>query len=110
VTEEGVSQEGYTLRGEPMEVDDPLCVAKRTADGFSGVARYWVKRATAGPCAGALFNPHSPDYVPESLHRKWAHSGRDNWEWSKVSADAFEAYLRFLRTGNGVHYRHAERL
>jgi hypothetical protein len=81
-------------------------VAKVTCD-LAG-RRYFLKYATAGLEGGRMFNHLSPSFDPDSLRRK-TRTGQGFYEFRQVNAAAYDAFLRFLRTNNAVHLRHAER-
>lgn len=100
--------DGYGLGGEPCGPDTSGALAKRTR-GESGVVRYWLKRCMAGHDSGRLYNPQSPLFDPASVNRFFAELGRGKYEFREVPHEAFEHYLRFLRKGNPLDLRHAER-
>lgn len=54
-----------------------------------------------------MFNPHDPMYMGNP--RRMTQGGRRLYEFRAVRQEAFDCYLRFLRTNNVVHLRHAER-
>ena len=99
----------YGLGGKEVDVDSSEALAKKSFDPATGVTRYWLKRATAGPDAGRLYNPQSPTFNADAAKRVRNDMGRGQYEFRKATAEAFELYLRFLVTGNPTHIRQAER-
>lgn len=100
----------YAWGGGPVGPDDPTAVAKSTRDPSTGEVRYWLKRATAGPDRGFLFNPQSPAHLPNFLAKTVAQLGRGAYEFRKVSKAAFDFYLKFIvLPHNPAHLRNAER-
>lgn len=100
---------GHDRHGKLCASTDQWCVAKRSFDAATGISNYWLKRATAGPDAGCLYNPQSPNF------QHWAEpdvnpaTGRGRYEWVRASVGAYECYLRFLMSGNLWELRQAER-
>lgn len=101
---------GYSIDGKECDVNDVYCVAKTTVDTDTGYKKCWAKRATHGHSRGLLFNPQDMNYQAESFRRKWAATGKDFYEWSRIEEDKFGHYVRFLQTGNPSLLRHAERM
>lgn len=101
---------GYGPGGKVLPVTAVECLARKSFDPATGVYRFWLKRATAGPEQGTLYNPHSPMFEKASTQRVYSHLGRGQYEFFKVSQEAFDSYLMFLKTGNPIHLRQAERL
>ncbi len=101
--------QGYTRGGNLCLADHPEALARFTADHATGSRHYHLKRASQGPEAGRLWNPHSPTYDDRSNLAFHHHLGRYQYDWCKVTAEQFELYLTFLRTDDIRHLRHAER-
>lgn len=98
----------YTLECEPCDPDAPEALAKRTVSESNQI-RYWIKRGMVGAETGFLFNPQSPLFDELTVNRFHAALGRGKYEFREVTQEAYELYLRFLRTGNTRDLRHAER-
>jgi hypothetical protein len=104
-----VTVTGFTLGGVEVDATNLECVAKKAFDPATGSTRFWIKRATAGPDAGHLFNPQSPMFEPASIGRVNDALGRGQYEFRTASEEQFDLYLNFLRTNNPSYVRHAER-
>ncbi len=100
---------GHGPDGKAIDPASPLCVAKKATDPATGLSNHWLKRASTGPDAGLLFNPYSPNYDRDQARAFHGHLGRAQYEFCRVSQEAFEAFVLFLQTGNLVHQRRAER-
>lgn len=100
---------GYTFGAKEIAPDDPDCIAKKSVEHGGGSARHWVKRATFGPDAGRLLNPHSPDYPQFALHRVSRDRGLEQFEFKPVTPYCFAFYMEFLKSGNEAKLRQAER-
>jgi hypothetical protein len=98
--QENPANTGYTASAETCPLDSKAAVAKQI-----GSKRY-AKRATRGIEAGCLYNPDSAMGDHARFH---SDRGQDQYEFVEVTTEAFDAYLRFLRSKNPVHLRHAER-
>ncbi len=100
---------GYGFGCKVIETTSGACLAKKSFDPATKQTMYWLKRATVGGDAGKLFNPHSPNFSEIGANRIFDAVGRGQYEFYKASQDSFDAYLRFLESGNILHLRHAER-
>lgn len=100
---------GYTFGGKEVPPDDQECLAKQVFDPATNNTRYWLKRATSGGDAGKLFNPHSPLFEAGGVNRFHKHLGKGQYEFVKTTKESFDAFLRFLVSGNTLHLRQAER-
>jgi hypothetical protein len=109
VVDGAVQITGYTLGGKEADPAIPMCLAKKSFDPATGISRYWLKRASNGPDAGHLFNPHSPNFDRSTALAFHAHLGRGQYEFRRVNQAAFDAYLAFLQGGNLRDLRQAER-
>lgn len=99
---------GYGLKGQEVDVRSAECLAKKVEGQYS--TSYFIKRASAGPDAGRLYNPHSPNHMPgQNPLKVLGENGRARYEFRKVSREAFENYLAYLRTNNPSFIRMAER-
>lgn len=66
-------------------------------------SRHFIKQ---GP-DGRLFNPLGID---EWTHNKTKHkTGEKVWHYTEVSPEAFDLYMKFLRTKNVAYHKNAER-
>lgn len=106
VPQEGSTALGFDLSGQYSE-DDGKVVAKRVESG--GGVRCYVLSSTTGTDAGRLMNPYGLYFDENDISRFHAQKGRARYEFRRVSEDAFEDYLRFLRTRIESHLRSAER-
>jgi hypothetical protein len=97
----------YGLGMAEYDPQDERALAKVVHDEELDRRSYWLKIAVAGPEAGSLHNHHSPYYVGDARQRQ---RGTMTYEWKKVTREAYEAYLRFLKTDQLVHLRHAQGL
>jgi hypothetical protein len=88
----------FGARGVVIDSDSKAALAKESHDPATGRRRYWVKAVKSGPDRGRLYNPQSPTFSP-----------RNEYEFREVKADAFDLFMRFLRTGNPLNVRGAER-
>jgi hypothetical protein len=79
-------------------LDDKDGVARISANE-SGKLHCYIKRGIRGPNKGMFYNPQDPMYA----------KGQTVYEYSKVTQAAFDSYLRFIKTKNVLHLRHAER-
>lgn len=98
----------YTIGKVEVPEDGDEVFAKSTQNKRE--QRYWIKRATTGPDAGHLLNPWGIHYQ-QGIDNKRVSSfmGKRRYEYSSVTADAFEMYLNFLETRNELYFRQAER-
>ncbi len=97
---------GYGPKGLLVEPSAPDCVAWEGHNVATGEKKYFVKQAVYGNDRGRMYNPRSTQ--AESLH---ATNGRlgEMYRFIKVTEEAFVNYVTFLRTGNLVCLRQAER-
>lgn len=108
VPADGETSEAYAWGLVPVNADAPECIAKKVV--HMGKATCFIKRATVGPDAGKLFNPSSPNHpVETNMTKVLGQNGKFMFEFRKSNERAYAFYLDFMRTGNIVHLRHAER-
>lgn len=96
-----VTVTGWGPGGGPRRAEEADCLAKEVHDPATGSRRYFLKRAASGPCAGRLYNPHLPLFRPSDL---------PSYVFRPATAESFQEFLDFLRTGNPAHVLRAERL
>lgn len=84
------------IHGQPLREEDAVAYA-RIATYPTGFVRCWVRRGTLFSDSGKLYNPRESDW------------GRGGYELKEVTPDSYYAYLDFLRSGNDVHLRRAQR-
>lgn len=70
---------------------------------------YYIKKCTAGANAGNFANPYGATYNPREFTAYDSHSGRNYYEYAKVSENVFNDYLKFLQSRNQSHYLNAQR-
>lgn len=98
-------REGFNCRGEPIDPDSPLCVAKRvSADGMTTLQ---VKVNRALGRINQLFDPVTNKSA--DLNRSNNHLNQDHFIYFSVGPTAFEEYLQYLKTGQRVHLKMAQR-
>ena len=100
---------GYDFEGQEVDPQKEECIAKTGTDQLTGVTSHFVKFATHGMDRGNMFNALSPSYDAIQARRVYNSTGRAHYEFRKVNKEAFGYYLQFLRSGNLIHYKHAER-
>jgi len=110
-----MSAKGYKMGGGEENPDSPDCLAKEVKDevldgGDAASPTYWLKTGTVGAECGKLFDPNGVLHQPGSESKAAARLGKNRYEFKRVSREKFETYLRFLKTGNPLHLRFAERL
>ncbi len=101
---------GFAWGGEECEPTSKACLAKVSYDPETRRTRHFLKRATVGPEAGRLFNPQSATFDPSLLGKVTEYLGRGGYEWRPAHEEAFVLYLKFLKGGNPVDVRCAERI
>lgn len=96
-------------QGNPALMDTEDEEAEDRAETFamkvltsSGTTRYFIKQ---GP-DGRLFNPLGID---EWTHNKTRKGGDKVWHYHQVGSEAFDLYIKFLRTKNTAYHKNAER-
>lgn len=104
-----VESQFFGLDGHKSDTDFPGSIAKLSVDSENKSEKHFVKFATTGRDAGHMFDPHSPNFDKTKLEAFYEQFGRSHYEFRKVSKAAFDAYMRFLESGNPLHLRHAER-
>jgi len=93
--------------GKEVDRDSDYCVAKVVKPRTRGkMTRYFIKRATSN--GSSFFNPFQDS--SESLINHRQSNGREKWEFSSVSEDAYTYYVKFLTNGNSTFLASAERL
>ncbi len=97
--------EGWTFECEECDPDKVECLAKSVFDPETSKRRYLVKTCVTGRDGGNFFNPLQTEAA--ELGRRF--QARSTYDWRKVSKRQFEDYLLFLKTGNSVRLRQAER-
>lgn len=85
---------GYGERGQEVAADDLKCVAKRSFDPSTKTTRFLVKRGNDG----SFYDPNLTMF-----------SRKSPYYFRAVGKEAFELYLKFLKTGNAAYVRCAER-
>jgi len=86
----------FGINGQKLRDEEGVAYA-RVANYPTGFARHWIRRGTLLSESGKLYNPRESDW------------GRGGYELKEVTDLAYEAYLQFLRSGNEVHLRRAQR-
>ncbi len=99
----------YGLDGRESLTDLPGSIAKLSVDSENNSTKWFIKFATMGADAGHMFNPQSPNFDKSQLEAFYEKFGRAYYEFRKVSKAAFDYYLAFLKGGNPLHLRQAER-
>ncbi len=100
--------EGFDEKGHVVPPEAPECVARTLTDVTTGKTRHFVRVAKDGPEPGHFYNPRSiygKPPRPDAVTR----GGNARYAWRAVTETAFDAYQRFLCTGDTTHLRIAER-
>lgn len=95
---------GYGAKGQAVPPGDPKCLAKAVPLPESGGANYYAVVSAASP--RRLFDPMTDD--PSGLGARDG-SGFPKWRMERVEADAFAAYVTFLKNKNVALLRRANR-
>jgi hypothetical protein len=74
-----------------------------------GITEYFIKFATTGPGVGRILNPWGIYFTPGDEFKFEKQMGRKRYEFSKVSQNVFENYIKFLETRNTRYILNAER-
>lgn len=84
--------------------DTDKWLAKKTANGC------FLRFATTGLDAGRLFNPHSPNHPTNiSWESLLGSNGKYQYEPRKVTEAAYSMYIQYLKSGDPIYLRQAER-
>lgn len=98
---------GLDYDGSEIDIASPVCVCKQTtAQGMP--TRFWVKASTTGHDCGRLLNPQDPMFEAPSARGLAKILGRSTYEFKSVTEESFLHYVKFLKTKNVTHLRHAE--
>lgn len=103
----GPMETGYGLLGKEVDASSVQCVAKKVEGQFS--TTYFIKKANSGADAGRMYSHHSENHMPGQNPLKPTADGRSRYEFRKVTQNAFDYYLAYLRSDNPAFLRIAER-
>ena len=93
---------GYGKSAKEIEPENKFCLAKKVKQ--NGVETFFVKRSSKNT---SFFN-HNDDSLQENDIYN-ASTGKRNFEFVRVTRNAFSHYIKFLQTDNEVHLRAAQR-
>lgn len=100
---------GFAWGAEEIDPEDANCLAKKIENKSRETTQYFVKMFRGNSGVRGFVNPIDPMFTPSMLTKQHSHLGCAGAEFTKVSRQAFDLYLTFLRTKNSVFCRQAER-
>lgn len=101
---------GYAKGGTEVDPRSSECVAKVGYDSATDSYQHFVKFGTKGAEGGRMYNHMSPTFDSVRANRIYNSTGNPHYKFRRVSKEAFDAYLVFLRTNNPSRLRQAERI
>jgi hypothetical protein len=100
---------GYGLHGKEVAVNLDKCFAKEITGG-TGVTRFYIRVGTVGLEKNKFIDPNGLFYNAGDEQKFESTRGERRYEFRQVNKEAFELYINFLKTGNQVWLRNAQRL
>ena len=98
-----IERVGYGRGGANSPPDDLSCFAKTLTDTADKTVFYHVRRYNDG----RLVDP--AEFVLGAERKRDDGLGRDRYPFRVVRKEAFDAYLKYLRTNNKAYYHVANR-
>lgn len=98
---------GFNLSGEWTSNTNRMVCKRVSADEREA---FFVKFAVEGPDRGHMLNPYSIYFREGDDVRIEARRGSMRYEFKRVTKEAFELYLKFLKTKTTSYRTAAERL
>lgn len=97
----------YGFTGDEVTETDKNAVAKSLFFEDTKTSKFFVKVCSHGPESGLFFNPQV--HHKETLYKFDNDKGRDRFSYRAVNKEAFDLYVKFLKTGNVSLLRNAQR-
>lgn len=94
----------YDKDGVPFQGKDEFAVFAKSTE-----KEFYVKKGKSGPESSHFLNPNGMWFTDGSERGFDKRSGRNVFEFTKVTKAAFDYYLKFLQTKNPAYLRNAER-
>lgn len=101
----------YNSKGEEIKaekIDDKQVFCKRVC--HQSYAQCFIKAETFGISGGMFLNPTSMWFDSDRKNETISRTGKERFQFKKVSQEAFDLYIKFLKTGNVAYLRNAERM